>query len=216
MIQPDAVPGDVIFVDRNGDGVIDAEDKTMIGNPHPDFTYGFSANLEYKGFDFSILLQGVYGNDIVNGIRTVDRYYSNYSTEILGRWQWEDLNGDEVVNPGESNGSTIPRVTDNSERNHNYVRFSELYIEDGSYLKIRSIIFGYDFSKVLLKNTFVSQLRIYFAVNNVYTFTKYKGLDPEIGYGDYDWERYSNMSTGIDLGYYPVPRSYVFGLNVKF
>ncbi|MBP1670103.1 MAG: TonB-dependent receptor plug, partial [Bacteroidetes bacterium] len=97
----------------------------------------------------------------------------------------------------------------------NWRNFSDLYIEDGTFLKVRSINFGYDFSRILPKGV-VTQCRLYFSVVNAFTFTSYKGFDPEVGYGDSDYSRYQNMSTGIDIGTYPQSRQYLLGLNLKF
>jgi TonB-linked SusC/RagA family outer membrane protein len=203
LIQRRAVPGDVRWVDVNNDGRIYwADDKTFIGDPNPDFIYGITFNSGYKGFDFSLFLQGVAGNQIAYGIRQYERHWNNFTTEILDRWH------------GEGTSNTIPRVT--LEPGKNYETVSDLQIQDGDYLKIRSVSIGYDFTKTLLKNLPVEKLRIYLAANNLYTFTKYTGLDPEVGYGDYDEERPANFSTGIDIGYYPVPRTYMIGLNVNF
>ncbi len=200
-IQPKAEPGDVRFVDINKDGKIDEKDKTMIGNPYPDYTYGLLLSAGYKGFDLSATIQGVYGNDIVYGVRTMDRDYNNWDTEILERW----------TGPGTSN--RIPRATLISQGNLNWKRFSDLYIYDGSYLKVRSISLGYDFAHKLLKKTF-TQFRLYFTLVNPIVITNYKGLDPEVGYGNSTSSE--NMSTGIDLGTYPQPRQYLVGLNIKF
>ncbi|MEN0054117.1 MAG: TonB-dependent receptor [Mucilaginibacter sp.] len=198
LIQPGAQPGDVRFVDLNGDGKIDANDKTMLGDPNPHETFGFNLNAGYKGFDISVQLNGAAGNQIVNGIRTTDRYYSNYTTAILGRW----------TGPGTSN--TIPRVTQADEANNNYGRFSDLYIENGNFLRVKTINIGYDFKKGLLKDLPVQQFRLYLSGTNLFTFTKYQGLDPEVGYGNDGW------ASGTDLGYYPQPRTVLLGLSVKF
>ncbi|NOW97905.1 TonB-dependent receptor [Mucilaginibacter sp. SG564] len=198
LIQPGAKPGDVRFVDLNGDGKIDANDKTMLGDPNPHETYGFNLNAGYKGFDISIQLNGVAGNQIVNGIRTNDRYYANYTTAILGRWT------------GAGTSNTIPRVTQADEANNNYGRFSDLYIENGDFLRVKTINIGYDFKKGLLKNLPLQQFRLYLSGTNLFTFTKYKGLDPEVGYGNDGW------ASGTDLGYYPQPRTIMLGLSVKF
>jgi TonB-linked SusC/RagA family outer membrane protein len=203
IIQPKAQPGDVIFQDLNGDGIINEQDKTMVGNPWPKFIYGFSFNAGYKGFDLSFILQGVYGNDIANGISSMNTFSPNKTVDALDRW-----NG-----PGTSN--RMPRMTDGAEANKNWRNFSDLYIEDGSYLKVRSINLGYDFSRNIFKEV-VEQFRLYISVVNAFTFTKYKGFDPEVGYGDFDNTRYQNMSTGIDLGTYPQSRQFIFGMNLKF
>ena len=203
LIQPGAEPGDVIFKDLNDDGTIDSEDKTMIGNPWPKFIFGMSFNAEYKGFDLSVILQGVYGNDIANGFSSMNTFAPNKTTDALERWR------------GEGTSNRIPRMTNGSEANRNWRNFSDLYIMDGSYLKVRSINIGYNLSESLLKDV-VGQCRIYFSVVNAFTFTKYTGFDPEVGYGDYDYRRYESMSTGIDLGTYPQSRQFIFGLDLKF
>ncbi len=203
VIQPGAKPGDVIFRDLNDDGVINSDDKTMIGNPWPKFTFGLSFTADYKGFDLSIVLQGVYGNEIANGFSSMNTFTPNKTVDALDRWH----------GPGTSD--RIPRMTDGAEANKNWRNFSDLYILDGSYLKVRSINIGYDLSRSLLKEK-IEQCRIYVSVVNAFTFTKYIGFDPEVGYGDYDYSRYENMSAGIDLGTYPQPRQFLLGLNLKF
>lgn len=203
LIQPDAVPGDVRFADLNGDGVIDAADKTMIGNPNPKFTYGFHLTADYKAFDLTVTLSGVSGNDIVNGTRATDRYFNNYSTDIFGRWH------------GEGTSDRIPRVTLGNEANGNYAHFSDLYIENGSYMRIKSVNIGYDFSKTVFKHLPFEACRLYLSGMNLATFTHYTGTDPEVGYGNTEADG-NNWSSGIDLGYYPLPRSILVGLDIKF
>jgi TonB-linked SusC/RagA family outer membrane protein len=193
LIQPDAKPGDVRFVDQNGDGVIDASDKTMIGDPNPHFTFGFNIGLDYKGFDLQIQASGVSGNKIVQSWRDQSGAYGNYSAAILDRWH----------GPGSSN--TMPRVT---EDNRNWTQFSDLYIHDGSFLRINTITLGYDFSKLASRN-YLGKIRLYAAVLNAFTFTKYNGMDPEVGYNE-------GFSTGVDLGYYPRPRTVMIGANLRF
>ncbi|HOK75175.1 MAG TPA: TonB-dependent receptor [Bacteroidales bacterium] len=200
LIQPKAQPGDVRFVDLNKDGKIDEKDKTMIGNPYPDYTYGLNFNMAYKGFDFGFTLQGVYGNDIVYGVRVMDREYANWDSEMLNRWR------------GEGTSNRIPRAYAGIDPNLNWKRISDLYINDGSYMKVRNITVGYDFGR-LIKGP-IKQCRLYFTVANAFVFTSYKGLDPEVGYGA--TSTYESMSSGIDLGTYPQPRQYMLGLNLKF
>lgn len=197
-IQPGAQPGDVRFVDMNGDGVINGDDKTKVGDPNPSQTYGISLSAGWRGFDLSVLMNGVGGNDIVDGTRAYDRYTNNYTTAIFGRWH------------GEGTSNSMPRVTQNNEANQNYTRFSDLYVHNGAFLRIKSINFGYDFKKTLLKRLPLQQFRLYVSGLNVFTFTHYRGLDPEVGYGIDSW------SSGTDLGYFPQPRTVLFGLNVKF
>ncbi|HVI44669.1 MAG TPA: TonB-dependent receptor [Chitinophaga sp.] len=192
-IQPDAKPGDVRFVDFNGDGVIDANDKTMIGDPNPHFTFGFNIALDYRGFDFQIQASGVSGNKIVQSWRNQSSAMGNYSTAILDRWH------------GSGTSSKIPRVT---EDNRNWTQFSDLYIHDGSFLRINTITLGYDFSK-LVSRSYLGKLRVYASVLNAFTFTKYNGMDPEIGYNE-------GFSTGVDIGYYPRPRTVMIGANLRF
>lgn len=194
LIQPAAQPGDVRYVDRNEDGVINDDDRTMIGDPNPDFTFGISFNATFKGFDFSVLANGVAGNQLVQSYRNHANPYANYTTAILDRWH----------GPGSSN--TIPRVT---EDNRNWTNFSDLYIHDGDFLRINNVTLGYDLSD-LFKGKSVSQVRFYVSALNLITFTRYEGMDPEIGYG------VNSFSSGIDVGYYPRPRTFLAGLNVKF
>jgi TonB-linked SusC/RagA family outer membrane protein len=193
-VQPNAKPGDLRYVDQNNDGTIDENDKTNIGDPNPDYVFGFSVAFDYKGFDLAIDANGVAGNQIVQSYRNHANAYANYTTEILSRWH------------GEGTSAKIPRVT---ETNVNYL-FSDVFVKDGDFLRISNITFGYDFTRKLVKKDFISQLRLYASVQNAFTFTKYNGMDPEIGYGVEDG------SSGVDLGYYPRPRTVMIGVNVKF
>lgn len=195
-ILPDAKPGDVIFVDLNNNGSIDDGDKTFIGDPHPDVTYGISINLGYKGFDFSLTGYGVAGNQIAKSYRNnTNTTFDNYTTEILDRWH------------GKGTSNRLPSIN-GSSINWGYV--SDLYIEDGDYFRISNVTLGYDFSR-LIKSKYISQLRLYASVQNLFTFTNYSGMDPEVGYGGGD-----DWTSGIDLGYYPGSRTYMFGVNLKF
>ncbi|RKD92035.1 TonB-linked SusC/RagA family outer membrane protein [Mangrovibacterium diazotrophicum] len=194
VTQPNAKPGDLRYVDQNKDGVIDESDKTNIGDPNPDYVFGFSVGFDYEGFDFTVDANGVAGNQIVQSYRNHANAYANYTTEILSRWH------------GEGTSTTIPRVT---ETNVNYL-FSDVFVKDGDFLRISNITLGYDFAKKLVKKDFISQLRVYASVQNAITFTKYNGMDPEIGYG------VENGSSGVDLGYYPRPRTMMVGVNIKF
>jgi len=198
LMQPSAQPGDVRYADINHDGKIDGNDKTMIGNPNPKYIFGFNVQLDYKGVDFSVLANGVAGNQIVQSYREQAAPFSNYTTEILGRWH------------GEGTSNTLPRV---NESNSNWVNFSDLYIKNGDFLRISNITLGYNFSKLINVKAF-SQLRLYGSVLNAFTFTKYTGMDPEVGI---DSKNLGNAwTTGVDLGYYPRPRTYMIGLNLKF
>jgi len=192
-----AQPGDLIFVDTDGDGKITEDDRTMIGNPHPDFTLGLNLNLSYKGFDLNIAGTGAFGQQIAKSYRSfADSPLQNYTTEIFGRWT------------GEGTSNKLPRLTSGS--NVNWQNISDIYIEDGDYVKIQNITLGYDFKK-LFKNMPLSQARFFVTGQNLFTITGYSGMDPEIGYG-YD----KSWVSGIDLGYYPSPRTYMVGVNLKF
>ncbi len=192
-LQSTPQPGDVIYIDRNHDGVINEDDKTDLGNGMPDFTYGLNLGITYKNFDISVTASGSVGNKIVQSYRNHANKYANYTTAILDRWT------------GEGTSNKMPRVT---ESNINW-QFSDLYVHDADFLRISNITIGYDFSK-LMNCKYVSQARIYAQVQNAFTFTKYDGMDPEIGYGTDGWV------SGIDLGYYPRPRTILFGVNLKF
>src|SRR5699024_9990412 len=153
--------GDVKFVDLNGDGQISDADKTQIGDPNPDLTYGFNINIGYKGFDASIYTYGMAGHQNVFSLRRHDRLYPNYFINILNRW------------PGEGTSNTIPRVTRGDEPNGNYKKFSELYIQDADFLRIKTVSLGDDFSTIM-ENLPVRKFRVYLSANNLFTFTKYK------------------------------------------
>jgi TonB-linked SusC/RagA family outer membrane protein len=193
ILQPDAKPGDVRYVDVNADGKIDAADKVNLGVGMPKFVFGFNAGIDYRNFDLSIVANGVLGNKLVQSYRNHTNKQANYTTAILQRWT------------GEGTSDRIPRVT---ETNVNW-QFSDLYLQKGDFLRISNITLGYDFSR-LIKWNYLSQLRVYAQAQNAFTFTKYDGMDPEIGYGTSGWV------SGIDLGYYPRPKIFLVGVNVKF
>lgn len=199
VLQPNATPGDVIYVNTNGDDKIDIADKTKIGDPNPDFTYGFSLSANYKAFDFSLQANGVAGNQIVQSYRDQSGTYGNYNSSILSRWH------------GEGTSNTTPKVT---EDNRNFTQFSDLYLQDGDFLRISTVTLGFDVAKMKhSKPFFASQFRIYFSALNLYTFTKYNGMDPEIGFGSSNNDQ--KFSSGVDVGYYPRPRTFMMGLNIK-
>jgi len=200
VIMPTAQPGDVRFVDLNGDGTIDDNDKTNIGDPNPDIIFGLNFNFGYKGFDLGINTNGVLGNQIARTYRGAgDSPQENYTTEIFGRWH------------GEGTSNSIPRVTNGTHINRQYV--SDLYIEDGNYWRISNVTLGYDFKKLFKKVPF-QQLRLYITAQNLFTITGYKGMDPEIGTSTSDDN--SSWVSGIDVGFYPAPRTYMIGANIKF
>jgi TonB-linked SusC/RagA family outer membrane protein len=188
-----AQPGDLRFVDVNGDGVLNTQDMTEIGDPIPDATMGFNLQLNYKGFDFAAYTFASLGNDMVrNYERTLtDINRQNY---VLDRW----------TGPGTSN--EVPRVTTGATANN---VFSSYFVEDASYLRIQNVQLGYTINPDFTKKGGVDKVRIYAGVNNLHTFTKYRGYDPGATSGD-------PLSSGIDFGFYPVARTYMFGVNVNF
>ncbi|MBQ2128252.1 MAG: TonB-dependent receptor, partial [Prevotella sp.] len=166
VLQSNVQPGDVKYYDINHDGVINDNDKVNLGNGMPDFTYGFKVGFDWRGLDFAVQANGSVGNKIVQTYRNVGTTTANYTTQILDRWT------------GEGTSNKIPRVTNT---NINY-QFSDLFIQDGDFLRISDITLGYDFAK-LIRCKYLSQCRLYAQVKNAFTFTKYDGMDPEIGYG---------------------------------
>ncbi len=194
-LQPRAKAGDVRFIDTNGDGTINDDDRTFLGNPTPDITLGFTSNLQYGAFDLSLFFQGAFGHQIFNGTQRQDLRFTNRTTAILDRW----------TGPGTSNST--PRYTW-VDVNNNY-RISDLYIEDGDYLRLKNVQLGYNLPEELSNKFGASNFRVYFSGENLLTFTSYTGADPEIG-------ALSPFDIGIDRGVYPLSKSYRFGLNVTF
>ncbi len=188
--------GDCKFVDTNHDGKIDPEDKTMIGDPNPDFNLGLSLNAQWKGFDLSVSGYGAFGQQIAKSYRHFsNKPDENYCTDVLTKY-WT----------GEGSTNRYPRFSDG--KNTNMSEVSSIWIEDGDYLKISNITLGYDFTK-LVNIKGVSKLRAYVSAQNMFTFTNYSGMDPEIGWGNGDaW------CSGVDVGNYPSSNSWLFGLNI--
>lgn len=197
VVQPKAVPGDVKFVDQNKDGVIDDEDRIFLGNPTPDVTMGFTVTLAYKGFDFYLYNYGHFGHQIAQAYRPMSRHQYNWPSFILDRW----------TGPGTSN--KIPRVTQ-IDSNENWQKMSPLYIKNGDFWRVATVTLGYNFDNIWKSCPF-SQLKLYVSANNLFTFTNYDGMDPEIGYGGS-----SIWGKGLDVGYYPHSRSFIIGASIKF
>lgn len=196
-------PGDIRIIDRDGNKIINSNDKTNIGNPYPDFTYGLNLTAAYKKFDFNCFITGVQGNDIYNAntfdLTGMNRLF-NASTDVLGRANV--VNG-VVTNPS----ATLPRA---QGADINWSSANQRYIEDGSYTRLKNVTLGYTLSGETFGSYF-SNIRFYVSGQNLITITKYSGLDPEIARTDGNAN-----SAGIDLGRYPQPKSVIFGLDVKF
>jgi TonB-linked SusC/RagA family outer membrane protein len=191
--QTNAAPGDLRFVDVNGDGVITPDDRTYIGDPIADLTMGLNLSFNYKNFDFNAYAFASLGNEIV---RNYERNLplTNRPTYYLDRW----------TGPGTSN--SFPRVTTGATGN---MLFSDFYVEDGSFLRLQSLQLGYSFSDSVLEKLQFDKLRFYVRASNLFTLTKYRGFDPTTSNG-------SPIGGGIDQGFYPNPRTFFFGMNVNF
>ena len=164
-------PGDFKFKDVDGDGVIDlTKDREIVGNYLPKFTYGFTLNLDYKNFDLLIFTQGAVGNKIFQGLRRLDITDANYQTSALGRWTGE----------GSTNSYPILSSVDN---NKNFSNPSDFYLEDGDYWRIKTVQIGYSLPSDVISKGGLSKVRLYMTGENLLTFTRYSGYDPEIGGG---------------------------------
>ena len=192
-------PGDLKFVDVNGDGVINDDDKTELGDPHPDVTMGITLGASYKGFDLSVTGFGAFGQQVARSFRKfTDGEYENFTTEVYDYWH------------GEGTSNKYPLLA-HMNAGPNWQTVSDIYIENASYFRLQNLTVGYDFTKIWKSSPF-QQLRLYFAAQNLFTITGYKGMDPENGtaIGSDSWV------TGVDVGNYPQPRTYMVGVNVKF
>jgi len=197
-----ATAGDIRYVDINGDGIIDTKDRTDIGDPIPDATMGFNVQLNYKNLDFAVYTFASIGNDMV---RNYERVLSdaNRLDYVLDRWT------------GEGTSTTVPKVTTGATTNN---VLSDYFVEDASYLRIQNVQLGYTLNPQVTQKAGITKLRLYAGVNNLYTFTKYKGFDPGASSGptNQDGVSQSPIGAGIDYGFYPVPRTYLLGLNINF
>ncbi len=200
LLQPFAQPGDIRFVDVNGDGELTGDDRTKIGSPWPDFTTGLNISLSYKEFDFLANLYASVGNDLVNDIK--DDLYSTTASEsnvksgLLNK-AWH----------GEGTGNSIPRVS-HIDNNQNYTRFSDFYVEDGSFLRLKNIQLGYTLPQNISDKAGLSRCRVYVSGQNLLTFTKYGGVEPEVGG--------KTLNSGFGSWTYPVLPTYLIGLNINF
>jgi TonB-dependent starch-binding outer membrane protein SusC len=195
VLQPSAKPGDIRYVNTNGDTLLNAADQTKIGDPFPKFTMGWNLGFEFKGFDFTMFTYASIGNDVYRAYER-NANYSNKYEGVLDRW----------TGAGSTNDAKNPRYTF-ADVNSN-IRVSDRYIEDGSFVKIKNIVLGYTIPGSVYKNKVFSRIHIYGQVKNAYTFTKYSGFDPEVPGGILD--------TGVDRGEYPQARTYSVGIDFKF
>ncbi|MVM30944.1 SusC/RagA family TonB-linked outer membrane protein [Spirosoma sp. HMF4905] len=200
LIQPNALPGDFRFKDLNGDGVINASDRTFIGNPLPKLTYGFNLNLSYQHFDLAILFQGAYGNKLFNA----NKKYNN----ILNGTGGASLKAYEAAWRGEGTSNTQP-IMSSVDRNDNF-RVSDWYVEDGSYLRLKNLQIGYKLTGSWVKKAGISSSRIWVGGTDLLTITKYTGNDPEAGLAA------NPLQAGWDFSPYPKMKRFSLGVNVTF
>lgn len=187
--------GDIRFKDLNGDGLINEEDQTIIGNPTPDFTYGANLSLEYRDFDFSLFILGSQGNDIYNATVRYDFTYVNRPISALNRW----------TGPGTSDIEPRVSLTDPNQN----ARVSDRFVEDGSFMRIKNVQLGYTLPQTISERLNIDKFRVYISGNNLFTITNYSGLDPEIG-------SRGALELGIDRGFYPQARSILGGVSLTF
>lgn len=192
----ETAPGDIRFKDLDGNGVIDANDRTYIGNPTPRFTYGFTSELEWRGLELNLFFQGTQGNDIYVNTTRFDFAFVNRPASALQRWT------------GEGTSNSEPRAN-LSDPNQN-VRISDRFVEDGSYLRLKNLQLGYNLPKKWINRAHVEKMKLYFSGQNLLTWTRYSGLDPEIGSVG------SSLEIGIDRGFYPQARTIMGGVSVTF
>ena len=191
LLQPEAQPGDIKFLDFNGDGILDDEDRTQIGSAIAPWTFGFTFNAYYKNFDLLLFGQGIYGNDIYNATRRFDLPKSNFNAKALERWT------------GEGTSNEFPRMT-LTDPNKNYSRSSDFFLQDGGFFRIKTLQLGYTIPNSVLDKVGMERIRVYVSGSNLLTWTKYQGFDPEIG------------GSGVDRGIYPQARTIMFGINAGF
>jgi TonB-linked SusC/RagA family outer membrane protein len=198
ILQPHAQPGDMRFKDINGDGRINADDRAAIGNPEADFTFGINLNFEYKNFDLSMLFTGSYGNDVLNAVKpyagTGSERYNSFAGLLDKAWD------------GEGSSNSQPRLAAIDD-NNNFI-YSDFYIEDGSHLRLKSMQLGYNLPKTWINRVHLSHARLFIGGENVFTLTKFDGLDVDLGG--------SALERGIDWGQYPLPRIFMVGANISF
>ncbi len=201
-IQPNAKPGDFKWQDTDGDGAITSNDRTWLGNPTPTMNFGFNLGAAYHNFDIKVFAHGQAGNKIFMGYRRLDIANANYLATAMGRWH------------GAGTSNTYARL-DDSDPNDNFTNPSNFYLQNGAFLRIRTLQIGYNVPRQYLQHAGLSNVRIFIGGNNLFTFTKYQGYDPEIGGNQAKAEGNAN-NYGVDNVIYPTARSYTVGVNVGF
>ena len=192
-------PGDFRFVDTDGNGVINSDDRTNIGNGVPKWNFGMNFSAEWRGFDLSVFFQGVSGVKVFDATYRQDVASGNYPTWVLNRWT------------GEGTSNTVPTLGDSK----NWV-CSDMYVRDGSYLRLKNLTIGYTLPQTLTSKIGISKFRVFGRAENLFTWTKYWGFDPEIGAGfDDNTQKHNTQSTGVDYGVYPQARTYTIGFNIS-
>lgn len=199
-LQPKAKPGDLKFANLDGDNTIGTNDRTYLGNPNPTCSYGLTINLGYKNFDFIAFGSGSGGNKIFQGLRRLDIPTANYLVKYLNAWRTDNTNTD------------LPRIVD-GDPNGNYAKMTSLYLESGTFFKLRTVQIGYNFPKKMIGKWGMQKLRVYVLGENLVNFSGYSGYDPEIGVSP---DSGGGAQFGIDRGFYVSPRSFLVGLNVGF
>jgi len=198
--QPGAKAGDIRFVDTNKDGTVDATDRVYLGSILPNYMYGLNFGANYKGWDFSLFLQGQEGNKIYNGTKVLGQgmlRLFNSTTDVMRAWTPSNTNTD------------VPRAVSGDPNNN--ARTSNRFVEDGSYMRIKNLTIGYSLPEAALRSMSITKLRVYFAAQNLLTVTKYTGYDPEIG-----WRNNTQLTAGIDYGQFPQARTFMFGVQLGF
>ncbi|MEJ7662041.1 MAG: TonB-dependent receptor [Hymenobacter sp.] len=207
LLQPDAKPGDFRFADLNGDGVLDAKDQQYIGNPQPKLTFGLNLTTGYAGFDLQASLVGSLGGDLVN---------ANKGWWYSGSYNYNKIAGlENTAWHGEGTSNSVPRIVAN-DNNQNLTRFNNFYVENGSYARLRNLQLGYTFRQEMVSFLRMTNLRVYVSAQNLLTFAKYTGTDPEVGYGRSYTDGASALNKGVDIGNYPTARTYLAGFNLAF
>ena len=198
MLQPNAKVGDLRFIDTNGDGVINDDDRVLSGSYTPKQTFSFGGSFDWKGFDFSFMFQGVAGNYIYNGTKQLGmngrQDMGNLTTDVYNTWDFRPMD------------SKYPRLGLSGDSNGNYLKVSDIFLEKGDYLRLKNITLGYTLPKHISRHIGMEKgsVRVYLSIDNVATITGYSGTDPEVG------------NYGLDSGIYPTSRFFNFGVNINF